>query len=146
MQEGISVEVSDVSVANLIVNIGGVHVVDWMDEGNPIEFSDADVTNIEWSCNGRMIRTVKPSAVMVSVSVIPGSTSDLQLYELWRRGFCNGGNVSGQDDTLSGSISFAGGSLSYRNGTCVSGPAGVSTGGPVKLRGNTYTFAFEQVN
>lgn len=136
----------DVSVANIDVNIGGVNVVDFMDEGNPIEFSDCDETNIEWSCNGRMIRTVKPSAVMVSVSVIPGSPSDLALYELWRRGFCNGGNVSGQDDSLGGHISFSGGSISYRNGTCVSGPAGVSSGGPVKLRGNTYTFAFEVVN
>ena len=133
------------SISNLKVNIGDVDVSDFMDDGNPIEFSDADETNIEWSCNGRMIRTVKPSAVMVSVSVIPGSSSDLKLYELWKRGFCNGGNVSGQDEALGGSISFGDATISYRNGTCVSGPAGVSSGGPAKVRGNTYTFAFEQV-
>ena len=141
------VKIVDASASGTVVSIGGVNIVDFLDEGNPVEFSDTEVANIEWSCNGRMIRTVKPSAVMVSVTVIPGSNSDEGLFHLWRSAFCNGGRVMDADKQLTGLISMEDGwSVSLSGGTCVSGPAGCNIQGNGKFGGNTYTFAFENIN
>ena len=137
-------DIFNVSVAACKVSINGINIVpDAMDSGSPFEMSDAETTNIEWSCNGRMIRTVKPTAIMISVSVVPGSPADKALLNLWKRGFCNGGNVSGQDAPIHATINQGSFGINLSNGTCISGPCGISADGAEKLRGNTYTFAFE---
>ena len=138
-------DLHNVSLGNYSVQIGGVTVKDFMDEGSPVEMTDCEIANIEWSCNGRMIRTVKPAAVMISVTVIPGSDSDEGLQALWKQGFCNGGKLDAPDNQLTASLSFGDGSVSLSNGTCVSGPSGYSSSGPAKMGGNTYTFAFENI-
>lgn len=139
--------ICDVSANALSITIGGIQIVDFMDEGTPIEVSDTDTTNIEWSCNGRMIRTIKPAAVMVSVTVIPGSHSDESLWEIWKRGFSNGGNsdIAGANTALTGTVTYIDGTVQLGNGTCVSGPSGYTARGEGKMAGNTYTFAFERV-
>ena len=138
-------KVFNVSVATCNVSINGIDIVpDSMDSGSPFEMSDTEIANIEWSCNGRMIRTVKPSAVMISVSVVPGSSADTSLNKLWKRGFCNGGQVSGQDSPIYAAIKCGSLAINLNNGTCISGPSGVSADSGDRLRGNTYTFAFEK--
>lgn len=139
--------ICDVSANALSITIGGILIEDFMDEGTPIEVSDTETTNIEWSCNGRMIRTIKPAAVMVSVTVIPGSHSDESLWEIWRKGFCDGGNVNTNvaNTALTGTITYIDGAVQLGNGTCVSGPSGYTARGEGKMAGNTYTFAFERV-
>ena len=138
-------ELHNVSLGNYSVQIGNVTVKDFMDEGNPVEMTDCEIANIEWSCNGRMIRTIKPAAVLISVTVIPGSDSDDGLYDLWKDNFSNGGDVKNPDQVLTANLKFGdNGSVSLTNGTCISGPAGYSSSGPAKMGGNTYTFAFEK--
>ena len=141
------VRILDVSASEVSIDIEGP-IRDFLDEGNPIEVSDTETTNIEWSCNGRMIRTIKPAAVMVSVTVIPGSDSDEHLFGLWKNGFSNGGDGGANaNQQLTGFIRYVeGGTISLSNGTCISGPAGCTVQGSGKLGGNTYTFAFEVVN
>lgn len=142
-------KIHDLSFAGTYIKIGNVNVIDFMDNANPIDIQDTDVANIEWSCNGRMIRTIKPSAVIISVTVIPNSPSDEGLRKIWKEHFCNGGNVSidvpnkpltctlkGQNNNVP--------EMQYTNGTCISGAAGVSANGQGKMGGNTYTFAFEK--
>lgn len=141
----------DLSFAGTIIKIGKVNVIDFIDTANPIDIQDTDVANIEWSCNGRMIRTVKPSAVIISVTVIPGSPSDEGLRKIWKESFCKGGDISleAANKPLTCSINSRNGQipkgLSFTNGTCISGAAGVTANGAGKMGGNTYTFAFEKV-
>ena len=146
MGEGKSV-IQDVSFAGVHLSIDASTIEDFIDDAAPIEFQDTEVCNIEWSCNGRMIRTVKPSAIFMSVSVIPGSPSDNALRALWQPRFSNGGDVDlGEADTgLVCTLTYGSDrkSHTYSNGTCVSGPAGPSARGDGKMGGNTYTFAFE---
>jgi hypothetical protein len=98
-----------------------------------------------------MIRTIKPSAVMISVTVIPGSTSDINLRRIWKKCMCKGGNVSlGEaNQSISCSINPQNKNVpaySFNHGTIVSGAAAVSVSGQGKMGGNTYTFAFENVS
>ena len=149
---GNTVSIFDVSFAGATVQIDGKPIADFMDDANPIDFQDTDVCNIEWSCNGRMLRTVKPNAIMCSISVIPGSSSDKTLRWIWGKSYCNGGNV---DVTMANklhtmTITYANNgtkrpfNLKLINGTCVSGPISPTVDRTGKMNGTTYTFAFEQ--
>ena len=142
--------ITDLSFAGSTISVDGAVINDFIDDKNPIEISDAEVANIEWSCNGRMIRTIKPSAVLVSITVIPGSMSDLNLRRIWSKKFCNGGSVStgAADQIHSCCISVKNanvGSYIFQHGTCISGAPGIGVNGQGTMGGNTYTFAFEKV-
>lgn len=143
-------KIYDLSFAGSTIIIGGATITEFMDDANPIDIQDTETCNIEWSCNGRMIRTVKPAAVMVSITVIPGSISDNALKTIWKKNFSNGGSISlGEANrSLSCSIKPGKGGASYifTGGTCVSGAAALTANGQGKMGGNTYTFAFENVN
>lgn len=140
----------DISFAGSRIVIGGANITEFMDDANPIDIQDTDSTNIEWSCNGRMIRTIKPAAVILSITVIPGSTSDNALRTIWKKSFCNGGSVDVDqaDQPLSCSISAGNsniGNFTFTGGTPVSGAAALTANGQGKMGGNTYTFAFENI-
>ena len=139
--------INDLSFAGAKVLINGGEIKDFMDDASPVDVQDAETCNIEWSCNGKMIRTVKPSGVFISITVIPGSNSDNNLKRLWRERMCDGGSVSlgTADATISCSIITHLGSYKFSRGTCVAGAAAVSANGQGKMGGNTYTFAFEKV-
>lgn len=139
----------DLSFAGSRITIGGATITEFVDDANPIEIQDTEVATIEWSCNGRMIRTVKPAAVLISVTVIPGSASDNSLRKIWKQSFNNGGEVAlgAANKSLTCSITCGNGkvgSFSFGGGTCLSGAAAVTANGQGKMGGNTYTFAFEQ--
>ena len=143
-------KIFDVSFAGSTIVIDGALINEFMDDANPIDIQDTDTCNIEWSCNGRMIRTIKPSAVMMSITVIPGSASDHALRSIWVRGFNNGGTVDpGVADKAIKCVVSVRKPGFYRfvftGGTCVSGAAALSANGQGKMGGNTYTFAFENI-
>jgi hypothetical protein len=140
----------DVSFAGSRIVIGGANITEFMDDSNPIDIQDTETTNIEWSCNGRMIRTIKPAAIILSITVIPGSASDNSLRKIWKNSFCNGGSVDiDQANQSLNCIISAGnpniGSFTFTGGTPISGAAALTANGQGKMGGNTYTFAFENV-
>ena len=141
-------KIYDLSFAGSTITVGGINVVDFMDDANPIDIQDTEVANIEWSCNGRMIRSIKPSAIMVSITVVPGSPSDNSLRTLWKANFINGGsiNLDQANRSLNCVISTRNPNLptiTFTGGTIVSGAAALTANGQGKMGGNTYTFAFE---
>lgn len=143
-------KIHDLSFAGSTIVIDGISIRDFIDDANPVDIQDTEVSNIEWSCNGLMIRTIKPSAVMMSVTVIPGSPSDKSLRRRFADNFCNAGNCSLEEanKSISASISPANPnvpSYTFTGGTYVSGAAAVSVSAQGKMGGNTYTFAFEQI-
>lgn len=147
---GRSKAIYDVSFAGSRIVIGGANITEFMDDANPIDIQDTDTCNIEWSCNGRMIRTIKPAAVILSITVIPGSVSDDALRNIWKRNFINGGlvNIEEANRSLNCTISPGNskrGKYTFTGGTCVSGAAALTSNGQGKMGGNTYTFAFENV-
>lgn len=140
----------DVSFAGSTVVIDGVTITDFIDDANPLDIQDTETSSVKWSCNGRMIRTSKPTGVIISVTVIPGSDSDNKLREIWKRSYVNGGemNVGAANTPLKCIISSGNGKIgkfSFTNGTCVSGAAAITSNGQGKMGGNTYTFMFERV-
>ena len=143
-----SFQIKDVSFAGSTVTIAGITVTDFMDDSNPVEFQDVDVSSVGVNCNGSMIRNAKPNVIMMSVTVIPGSQSDERLYGLWKKYRVQGNYNAQWEQGLTASVSIGSGrgSKSFSNGTMVSGPGGPSSNGEGKMQGRTYTFAFVTAN
>ena len=139
-----SFKMKDVSFAGSRVSVAGINITDFMDDANPVEFQDVEVSSVGVNCNGSMIRNAKPNVIMMSVTVIPGSGNDDQLYALWKRYRVQGDFNAQWEDSLTASVTALGGKVSrtFNNGTMVSGPGGPSSNGEGKMTGRTYTFAF----
>ena len=155
--------IRDVSFAGATVTlsgglIGNVEIKDFMDDANPIEFQDVEVTTVGVNCNGAIIRNAKPNVVMASVTVIPYSKSDRDLYSAWSKYRVQGEFNDQWEDELtltvdlgtrgSGGSAVGTGKNTYtlECGTMVSGPGGPSATGEGKMQGRTYTFAFAKVH
>lgn len=141
----------DVSFAGSVVRVAGIMINNFMDDANPVEFPDVEVTSVGMNCNGVMIRYAKPSAVMMSVTVIPGSKEDAELYKLWKVYRVQDGknNATQWEKPLTATIQTKGNRAAkyvFGGGTMVSGPGGPSSNGEGKMQGRTYTFAFAVVN
>lgn len=145
---GWSFRIKDVSFAGSSVTVAGITVTDFMDDANPVEFQDVEVSSVGVNCNGSMIRNAKPNVIMMSLTVIPGSESDNKLYNLWKKYRVQGNFNTQWEEGLSASVSIGSGrgSRSFSNGTMVSGPGGPSSNGEGKMTGRTYTFAFVEAN
>ena len=74
--------IRDVSFAGATVYIDNHKLEDFMDDANPVEFPDTEVSTVGVNCNGNMIRNAKPNVVMMSVTVIPCTDDDKFLYDL----------------------------------------------------------------
>ena len=140
-------QIKDVSFAGSTVTVAGITITDFMDDANPVEFQDVEVSSVGVNCNGSMIRNAKPNVIMMSVTVIPGSTSDERLYALWKSYRVQGSFNGIWEQSLTASVTTGSGriSRSFSNGTMVSGPGGPSSNGEGKMTGRTYTFAFVSV-
>lgn len=150
-----SAKLHDVSFAGSTVTVAGIKIVNFMDDANPVEFQDTDVSNVGVNCNGVMIRNAKPNVVMMSVTVIPGSQEDSSLYRLWAKYRVQDGNneAGGQwSQALTATITVGNTQMTGRKtynfggGTMVSGPGGPVSNGEGKMQGRTYSFAFAQVS
>lgn len=143
-----SFQIKDVSFAGSSVTISGpigsTTITDFMDDANPVEFQDVEVSSVGVNCNGSMIRNARPNVIMMSVTVIPGSQSDDALYNMWKLYRVQGNYNSQWESPCSATVTIGNGkgSRSYSNGTMVSGPGGPSSNGEGKMTGRTYTFAF----
>lgn len=140
-------QMKDVSFAGSTVTINGHTIVDFMDDQNPVEFQDVEVSSVGVNCNGSMIRNAKPNVVMMSVTVIPGSGDDTFLYNMWKTYRVQGNYNSAWENPLTASVVTGSGAITraYSNGTMVNGPGGPSSNGEGKMSGRTYTFAFVTV-
>lgn len=143
-----SFQIQDVSFAGSSVTVAGITVTDFMDDANPVEFQDVEVSSVGVNCNGSMVRNAKPNVIMMSITVIPGSQSDTSLYNLWKKYRVQGNWNPQWEQGLTASVTIGSGrgSRSFSNGTMVSGPGGPSSNGEGKMTGRTYTFAFVTAN
>ena len=153
--------IQDVSFAGSEITLSGgpfgrigVKVVDFMDDQNPVEFQDVEVTSVGVNLNGAMIRNARPNTIMASITVIPLSDNDRTLYEGWQQYRVAGSFEAVWEDPLTLTIDVGNqsrrngrvGKFSFSNGTMVSGPGGPVSNAEGKMMGRTYSFAFVTVD
>lgn len=144
--------INDVSFAGSKIKLSGAgmsfDVIDFMDDANPVEFQDTEVSGAGMNFKGQMIRYAKASVITASVTVAPASESDDNLYAMWKKFRIHDNWEPSWEDpiTLTVMTGKHNHTRTLSNGTMVSGPAGPSSNGEGKMIGRTYTFAFVTAN
>lgn len=131
-------------------------ITEFSDEDTPLECSEIEVTGNAITLNGQLVLWRKPSAYMVSVTVIPRSENDLilskMLYEarvcparatavseLWSNMTikCPRINESGNTKSVD--------TYSFSNGRILSGPTGPASNSEGKMSPRKYIFVFQDL-
>jgi hypothetical protein len=140
----------DVSAAGSKLTLTGVdgisEVKAFLDDANPFQFPDVEVSGVGMNFRGSLIRYARGNPFMFSVTVCSGSGDDKALRDALKKyHISKGDKISG--DGLGATLvvpAMGGGTNTYtlKKGVIVSGPMGPTATGEGKMQGNTYTFAF----
>lgn len=139
----------------------GQVVLEFSDEGTPIDFPDVEVCGYAMTMNGELVVWTKPSPITWSVTVIPGSASDTQLRNMLYAGHVGGrkGNGINQSSVRistavltvpsinsNGIVSSSENlTFTFTNGRLTSGPTAIGSNAEGKMSARTYKFVFESV-
>lgn len=150
---------------SLIGNGKGNIVLEFSDEGTPIDFPDLETVGYAMTMNGELVTWTKPAPITFRLTVIPGSESDKKLRRLLYAGHIGGkkgnpidqGSVYISSATLevpSISTSFGSGSavqaagksyFTFTNGRMSGGQPGIGSNAEGKMSARTYNFVFESM-
>lgn len=140
----------------------GNMVLEFSDEGTPVEFPDLEVCGYAMTLNGELVTWTKPSPVTFTITVIPGSESDMRLRSILYAGHVGGrrGQPVSQAFVIiqtanlwvpsvysnNSIVSGAGGqNFTLSNGRLYSGSPGIGSNAEGKMSAKTYRFVFESI-
>ena len=153
--------------AQLVIGLVGSKaniVLDFSDEGTPVEFPDLEVCGYAMTLNGELVTWTKPTPVQFNVTVIPGSKSDQALRSILYAGHIGGkrGRAINQKSviipaatlsvpsvyTVTGSAVSNAGSMRFTlaNGRLTAGTPGIGSNAEGKMSARTYRFVFESIS
>lgn len=150
------VDVSGVYPKVTIVSTGIPPIITlshFADDSNPIDVDQIEVTGHGINVNGELVTWEKPTAYIVSVSVLAGTEEATSLNTLLETSHARAGAnfVLAPTVTLTKKIGVrnilgiitSDDGETYTNGRIVSGPAGTSVDSEGRKTSQTYTFVFE---
>jgi len=121
----------------------GLYITQFADDTDPIDIPSIQVADKAMGVNGDLVWWSKPTPMSVSISVIPGSFSDINLALLLEANRVGKGKI-GARDIITMNISYpAGNFIVYQNGAITDGPTASSISSAGRLKSKTYMFAFE---
>ena len=163
----ISMQGARLTIQNSLVGSGNGNIVlEFSDEGTPIDFPDLETVGYAMTMNGELVTWTKPAPVTFRVTVIPGSNSDAKLRRLLYAGHVGGkrGNPINQAEVYissatlevpSISTSFGAGAtvtaagrsrFTFTNGRMSGGQPGIGSNAEGKMSARTYYFVFEKIS
>lgn len=130
-----------------------INITNFADDSNPIDVDQIEVTGHGINVNGVLVTWEKPTAYIVSVSVLAGTEEATSLTTLLESSHARAGANFALAPTVTltkkigkrnmlGIITSDDGET-YTNGRIVSGPAGTSIDSEGRKQSQTFTFVFE---
>lgn len=156
----ISMQGATLTLSCPAISAGNI-ILEFSDEGTPIEFPDIEVCGYAMTMNGELVTWTKPTPITWSLTVIPGSNSDVALRNLLYAGHVGGrkGKAIAQDyvhissATLSvpsattfGIVTANTVNFTFEHGRLSSGPTAIGSNAEGKMSARTYRFVFESVH
>lgn len=141
------------------IKMGSFHtqIVEFSDEGSPVEVDDVEVTGEAVTLNGQAVYWRKPSLYHVTVTVIPGSQNDLDLQRMLHASKVQNGEsvtpiseltvtmtINAPKINESNGSQQTGRKWTFKNGRFLRGKIGMQTDPEGKMSAMAYSFAFEQ--
>ena len=158
----ISMQGATLSFSNPFLNKNVV--LEFSDEGTPLEFPDLEVCGYAMTMNGELVTWTKPSPITFRISVIPGSVSDASLRNLLYAGHVGGkkGIAISQSVVYIASATLTVPKISvnnssivrngeqhrftFHNGRLTGGNPAIGSNSEGKMSVRTYNFVFESVS
>ena len=120
----------------------GMKISSFSDDSDPISFSPITVKEAQMDLNGNLVSWAVGSLIPLSISVIPGSSDDLDLYILLNANRASGGGMPKRDD-ITLTISYPDQSMKiFSKGKILSGSPSSGAAASGRMTTNTYGFAF----
>lgn len=159
----ISMQGASLVIRNSMLNGAKDVVLEFSDEGTPIDFPDMETVGYAMTMNGDLVTWTKPAPVTFRVTVIPGSSNDSALRRLLYAGHIGGaqGKAINQQAvhietavltvpsiTNFGSNIGSGSMLrfTFKNGRMSGGQPAIGSNAEGKMSARTYNFVFESVD
>jgi hypothetical protein len=140
----------DISGFQIEINIvasksfpAGLRINQFADDLDPLNISSTKVADKAMSVNGDLAWWSTPSPLEIEISVMPNTTSDINLGLLLEANRVGQGKT-GARDQIRLTINYpAGNFITYTGGAITDGPVASSVSSQGRLKGKTYRFAFE---
>lgn len=140
----------DVTGTGLKVNIVavptfplGIDITQFADDQDAINFGDQDIAETAMGLNGDLVVWGKPSAINITLSVIPGSDDAKNLAVLYDMNRIAKNKVSARD-MITMTVSYPDKDPKvYTNGKLIGGTPGDGVSSNGRLQTRQYRFAFE---
>lgn len=143
--------------------LAGNIVLEFSDEGTPIDFPDLEVCGYAMTMNGELVTWTKPTPITFTLTVIPGSKSDELLRKLLYAGHVGGRkgkrvsqavvylseavlevpSITTNDSAVSTSSTLK---FKFANGRLSGGNPAIGSNAEGKMTARTYRFVFESVS
>ncbi len=134
------------TVINLIASVTfpvGLTVTQVADDSDPLDFASVKIADAAMGVNGDLITWSRATPLPMVISVIPGSTDDVNLQTLADANRVAQGKNSANDIITATVIYPDGTSVILNGGVITDGQFGKSISSAGKLKTKAYAFSFE---
>lgn len=121
----------------------GLVITEFADDSDPLDLPSLQIADKAMGSNGDLIVWSKPQPILVTVSVIPQSFSDINLAILLEANRVGRGKVGARDRITMTAIYPNGLPIVLRNGAITDGMPGNSVSSAGRLKSKSYQFTFE---
>lgn len=123
----------------------GFPVSQFADDGDPLDIPSLQIADTGMGINGDLVKWSKPAVVKVNISVIPGSTDDINLGILYDANRVARGKRGARDVITMTGIYGDGRTVVMTEGIITDGMPTDSVASAGRLKTKTYSFTFEDV-
>lgn len=121
----------------------GLYLNQFGDDADPLDLPSLQIADKAMGLNGDLIVWSKPNPINVTLSVIAGSFSDINLAILFEANRVGRGKI-GARDTITMTVSYpAGNFIVLQRGAITDGMPANSVSSAARLKTKTYGFTFE---
>ena len=142
----------DISGFGLRVNLiasstfpAGFIISQFADDSDPFDLPSIQIADKAPSLNGDLVTWSKPSPLLISLAVIPGSGDDRNLAVLADANRVGKGKQGARDSITMVGIYPDGSTITLANGRLTDGMIGKSVASAGRFKSKVYSFAFENV-
>jgi hypothetical protein len=120
-----------------------LYLTEFADDSDPFDNPSIQVADKAMGLNGDLIIWSKPNPLNATLSVIPGSFTDINLAILLEANRVGRGKIGARDIITMTVYYPAGNFIIYQNGAITDGPVASSVASSARLKSKTYGFTFE---
>jgi hypothetical protein len=121
----------------------GLLISEFADDADPFDIPSLQIADTAMGLNGDMIAWSKANPIKITLNVIPGSFSDLNLAVLFEANRVGRGKIGARDIITMTGIYPNGTPIILTNGVITDGNPGSPVASSGRLKSKSYQFSFE---